>query len=124
MNSYLRFGEDSLRNAALFWTLLVLVGGLVFLGARVVAALKGRPLSPLLGVARMAAVLGALGGFVITLRTEPGPGARSGLALGGFSAAPWVAAVLLEGARQLLRRRGKGGRNVPRGGIDRPPGMV
>jgi hypothetical protein len=54
---------------------------------------------------RMIAVLGALGGFVVYLRDLPAPDAPLGLALGGASAVPWVAVILLEGIRRMASRR-------------------
>jgi hypothetical protein len=86
------------------------LGGLAVLAWRAAAAWRGRDPAPALVPFRMIAVLGALGGFVTYLRDLPAPDAPLGLALGGASAVPWVAVVLLEGIRRLAARRRPAGR--------------
>ncbi|HMC83775.1 MAG TPA: hypothetical protein VKL61_11170 [Candidatus Polarisedimenticolia bacterium] len=105
--------QDSLRNAALLVSLLVLLGGLIVLGTRLAAALRGSEVSRSLVVFRMIAVLGALGGFIAYLRDQPSPSARWDLLGGGFSAMPWLFAVALEEIRRRIRR-GTGRDSPPR----------
>ena len=100
----LHLTHDSLRNAALLVSLLVLLGGLLLLGARVTAAFRGSEPSHSLVVFRMIAVLGALGGFIAYLSDQPDPGARCDLLWGGLSAAPWLFAVALDEFRRRFRR--------------------
>jgi hypothetical protein len=97
-----RLGPDPLRNASVLLCLAVLLGGVILLGLRVRAAWKGIGTPPSLLACRMSAVLGALGGFVIYLRDLSRPGTRFGLVLGGASALPWVAVIVLEAARSRL----------------------
>jgi hypothetical protein len=96
----LQSGADPLRNGALLLSALVFLAGLVLLGYRLRAALRGLEPSRSLAAHRMTAVLGALGGFVAYLRDLPRSGARYGLVMGGISAVPWAAVILLE----LIRR--------------------
>ncbi len=114
LSGFARFlapGADPLRNASVLLSVLVFLGGVAFLAARLLAARKGREASRFLVACRMIAVLGALGGFVAYLRCLPRPEARLGLVLGGISAAPWAAVVLLE----LVRRRIRGSGEMQRG---------
>lgn len=85
--------------------------GAIHLGLRIRAAWKGLEASRSLVAHRMIAILGALGGFTAYLRGLPRPEARLGLVLGGISAAPWAAVVLLE----LVRRRRGGDPGSERG---------
>jgi len=109
---FLQSGTDPLRSGSVLLSVLVFLGGLLLLGVRIRAAWKGLEASRSLVAHRMIAVLGALGGFAAYLRSLPRPEARFGLLLGGISAVPWAAVILLELARQ---RRG-GGRRPGRGG--------
>ncbi len=99
--------SDPLHDAALGWSLLLLTGGLVTLGRRVAAAWRRQPVTDpgLLQVFRLAAALGALGGFIAFLRHPGGSYGRSDLAAGGGAAFPWVAVLVLERGRRLLDRR-------------------
>ena len=85
--------------------LVVLLSGMVLLGARVRAAWKGLEPSRSLVAFRMTAVLGALAGFAVYLRDLPRTGARTGLFLGGISALPWAVVIVLEAARRGSRGR-------------------
>ena len=81
-------------------------GGLIALARRVGAAWRHHPVSnpSVLQVFRMAAALGALGGFIAFLR-HPGVGyGRADLTAGGGSALPWVATLVLERFRRFLQR--------------------
>jgi len=111
LTRFLEFGYDPLRNGSVFLSVLVFLGGLILLGVRIRAAWKGLEASRSLVAHRMTAALGALGGVVAYLRGLPRPEARLGLVLGGISAVPWAAVILLE----LVRRRRGGGRRSDRG---------
>jgi hypothetical protein len=100
LGRYLQSSADPLRSGALLLSALIFLAGLVLLGYRLRAALRGLEPSRSLAAHRMTAVLGALGGFVAYLRDLPRSGGRCGLVAGGISAAPWAAVILLE----LLRR--------------------
>ena len=102
LGRYLQSGADPLRIGALLLSALVFLAGLILLGYRLRAALRGLEPSQSLAAHRMTAVLGALGGFVAYLRDLPRSGSRYGLLAGGISAAPWAAVILLE-----LVRRGR-----------------
>jgi len=108
---FLELGSDPLRNGSVLLSLLVFLGGLILLGVRIRAAWRGLEASRSLVAHRMTAVLGVLGGFVAYLRDLPRPEARRGLVMGGISALPWAAVILLE----LVRRRRGGGRRSDRG---------
>ena len=99
---FLEFGHDPLRSGSVALSALVFLGGAIVLGVRIRAAWKGQEASRSLAAHRMIAVLGALGGFAAYLRCLPRPEARLGLVLGGISAAPWAAVILLELARRRL----------------------
>ena len=111
LTRFLEFGYDPLRNGSVLLSVLVFLGGLFLLGVRIRAAWKGLEASRFLVAHRMTAALGVLGGFVAYLRDLPRPEARLGLVLGGISAVPWAAVILLE----LVRRRRGGGRRSDRG---------
>ena len=111
LTRFLELGHDPLRNASVLLSVLVFLGGLIHLGLRIRAAWKGLEASRSLVAHRMIAILGALGGFTAYLRGLPRPEARLGLVLGGISAAPWAAVVLLE----LVRRRRGGDPGSERG---------
>jgi hypothetical protein len=98
--------SDPLHDAALGWSLLVFTGGLAALVRRVAAAWRHQPVaSPgLLQVFRLAAALGALGGFMAFLRHPGASYGRSDLTAGGGAALPWVAVLVLERGRRLLDR--------------------
>ena len=104
LSRFLQSGADSLRNGALLLSALVFLAGLVLLGFRLRAAWKGLEPSRSLVAHRMTAVLGALGGFVAYLRDLPRSGARYGLVMGGISAVPWAAVILLELVRRWRAR--------------------
>ena len=89
-------GSDSLHDGGVILSLLVLLGGIARLLARLHAALKGRPPLDRLQVCRMLAVLGALGGFAAYLREFPLSHGLQDLTLGGLAALSWMAIVLLE----------------------------
>jgi len=99
-----RLGPDALRNGSLATSLLMLLAGAAALGIRMRAAWKGLAPLPSLSAHRMAATLGALGGFIAYLRDRPFPEARVELILGGISAAPWAAVAILEEIRGRSRK--------------------
>ena len=104
LGPFLWSSADPLRNGALLLSALVFLAGLVLLGFRLRAALRGLEPSRSLVAHRMTAVLGALGGFVAYLRDLPRSGARYGLVMGGISAVPWAAVILLELVRRWRAR--------------------
>jgi len=100
----LGLGTDSLHDWGVLLSLILLLGGLVGLLARILAALRGRPRLETLQMYRMIAVLGALGGFVAYLRDFSYSHALRDLTLGGLAAFSWMAIVLLESFRRIGSR--------------------
>ena len=104
LGRFLWSSADPLRNGALLLSALVFLAGIVLLGFRLRAALRGLEATRSLAAHRMTAVLGALGGFAAYLRDLPRSGSRCGLVAGGISAVPWAAVILLELARRWRAR--------------------
>jgi hypothetical protein len=97
-------GTDALHDAGIILSLVVLLGGIAALLARVLAALRGSPRLDTLQVCRMLAVLGALGAFLAYLREFSYTQGLRDLTLGGLSALSWMAVVLLESFRRMGSR--------------------
>ena len=93
-------GTDSLHDAGVLLSLIVLLSGISGLLTRVLGAIRGRPPLASLQVLRMLAVLGALGGFLAYLRDFSLSHGRQDLTLGGLAALSWMALVLLESFRR------------------------
>jgi len=96
---------DGLPNAAVLMSGLILAVGVTHLGLRTAAAIRGSETLRSLLAHRLVAILGALCGFGVYLRDLPQPGAPRGLTMGGLSAAPWVAVVVLERLRRVIINR-------------------
>jgi len=105
LGSTLPTRPNGIPNAAVLMSGLILAVGVTYLGLRMAAAVRGsEPLRSLLAH-RLVAILGALCGFEVYLRDLPQPRAPRGLIMGGLSAAPWVAVVVLERLRRIIINR-------------------
>ena len=103
-SSFFELGTDTLHDGGVVLSLIVLLGGISRLLARILSALKGRPALASLQICRMLAVLGALGGFVAYLREYSFSHGLQDLTLGGLAALSWMAVVLLESFRRMGSR--------------------